>query len=323
MVRPTWPPSRLMLDGLATSAPYRSSYADDSSSMVIGCSAARCISSLTRATAAAEITPSIGLPETLMSLLPAATPCLAACEPAVTWLMMTNPPASLNVTPREPGPKVNVRRRFWRSASDEGTGEATGGTGLASGGIGEASGGTGEASGGTGEATGGARLATGGSAGAVAGVAGVASLLLLNGAAMAEVRPLRDDPRFSAGFSAFKVATWLAAALTASAQSASSSLSWPSSIDASRSASAGMAACSGVAGATVGAGPASGGAGHHVHLQRVWEELRNNFDFNNDGKVEPSEFLAYFVLNALYRTQVGSVVVRVIAYMSLMGIEFA
>jgi hypothetical protein len=84
-----------------------------------------------------------------------------------------------------------------------------------------------------------------------------------------------------------------------------------------------MAACSGVAGATVGAGPASGGAGHHVHLQRVWEELRNNFDFNNDGKVEPSEFLAYFVLNALYRTQVGSVVVRVIAYMSLMGIDFA
>jgi hypothetical protein len=54
----------------------------------------------------------------------------------------------LNVTPREPGPKVNVRRRFWRSASDEGTGEATGGTGLASGGTGVASGGIGVATGG-------------------------------------------------------------------------------------------------------------------------------------------------------------------------------
>ena len=43
----------------------------------------------------------------------------------------------------------------------------------------------------------------------------------------------------------------------------------------------------------------------HAHLQKVWEELRNNFDFNNDGKIEPLEFLGYFVLVALYRTQVG------------------
>eukprot|EP01036_Dinobryon_divergens_P031503 gene31503-40911_t len=41
----------------------------------------------------------------------------------------------------------------------------------------------------------------------------------------------------------------------------------------------------------------------HAHLQQVWHELRNNFDFNDDGMIEPHEFLGYFVLHALYRTQ--------------------
>lgn len=44
----------------------------------------------------------------------------------------------------------------------------------------------------------------------------------------------------------------------------------------------------------------------HAHLQQVWHELRNNFDFNDDGMIEPHEFLGYFVLHALYRTQVRS-----------------
>ena len=62
-----------------------------------------------------------------MSLLPAITPFFAACEPAATSVMMVHlPAASANVIPREPGPKVNVRRGFWFTASDRGAGEATG-----------------------------------------------------------------------------------------------------------------------------------------------------------------------------------------------------
>ena len=59
-----------------------------------------------------------------MSLLPAITPFFAACEPAATSVMMVHlPAASANVIPREPGPKVNVRRGFWFTASDRGAGD--------------------------------------------------------------------------------------------------------------------------------------------------------------------------------------------------------
>ena len=71
------------------------------------------------------------------------------------------------------------------------------------------------------------------------------AVIAVAAALAAAVRPPKSDTRFSV----FKAATWLAAALTAAARSASSSLSWPWTIDASRSASAGMAACSAVAGA--------------------------------------------------------------------------
>lgn len=44
--------------------------------------------------------------------------------------------------------------------------------------------------------------------------------------------------------------------------------------------------------------------GHiHNNLQIVWQVLQDNFDFNNDGIIEPNEFLAYFVLTAIYRSE--------------------
>lgn len=38
----------------------------------------------------------------------------------------------------------------------------------------------------------------------------------------------------------------------------------------------------------------------NAHLQSMWSVLADNFDFNNDGIIEPKEFLGYFILKALF-----------------------
>jgi hypothetical protein len=38
----------------------------------------------------------------------------------------------------------------------------------------------------------------------------------------------------------------------------------------------------------------------NAHLQAMWVVLADNFDFNNDGIIEPREFLSYFILKALF-----------------------
>lgn len=41
----------------------------------------------------------------------------------------------------------------------------------------------------------------------------------------------------------------------------------------------------------------------NAHLQAMWAVLVDNFDFNNDGIIEPREFLGYFILKALFLAQ--------------------
>lgn len=47
----------------------------------------------------------------------------------------------------------------------------------------------------------------------------------------------------------------------------------------------------------------------HIHqsLQQVWQILEENFDFNNDGVIDATEFLGYFVLMALFRVEAAEI----------------
>ena len=82
-----------------------------SSSNTMGFSAARCISSLMRDITEARSIPSTTIPATLMTLLPTTTPWCSACEPGVTFRMVTKPSTWPNAIPRGPGPKVTVNRK--------------------------------------------------------------------------------------------------------------------------------------------------------------------------------------------------------------------